>query len=263
MIVDERTCILLIGHGSRLPFNKEMVDLHAGLLKKKGYVVYTGYNESNTPTIEDSMRAISKDGFDKIVALPLFVASGRHTYEDIPDKLGIPRRYGCFESTKYGKKIIIDYNEPFGDDPGVTNVLLHKINTNGGSKSTGVLLIAHGSPLPHNSDLVIRTADRLKALGIQNVFVGFNEYNDPNIEESYSEMIGNGFEKIIVLPMFLASGSHIGEEIPGKLGIPGGSRSGTVNKGNKSIDVILAEPLGLNPEMNEILIKKIKDSVVS
>ena len=259
----EKACVLLIGHGSRLPFNEEMVDLHAGMLKKKGYAVYIGFNEMSSPLIEDSMRSISRDGFDKIIALPLFVASGRHTIEDIPDKLGIPRGYGSFVSTKYGRKITVCYGEPFGDDPGVTQVLLQKIDDIGSSGSTGVLLIAHGSPMKYNSELVIRTSDRLKASGVKNVFVGFNEYDEPNIEDTYEEMIGKGFEKIIVLPMFLASGAHIGEEIPEKLGIPGGSRKGIVNKGNRSFEVILAEPLGLNPRMNDILVKKIESSLSS
>jgi sirohydrochlorin cobaltochelatase len=240
-----------------------MVDLHAGLLRDKGHIIYTAYNEMSQPMIEDVMTSIVKDGFDKIVALPLFVASGRHTIEDIPAKLGIPEKYGCFVSTKYGRKVTVDYNEPFGDDPGVTQVLLQKLNKIGCSENTGVLLIAHGSPMMYNSDLVMRTYDRLKASGIQNMFVGFNEYNEPNIEDSYEAMINAGFDRIIVLPMFLASGVHIGEEIPEKLGIPGGKRSGTVRKGGRDIDVFLTETLGLNPDMNDILVRKILRSLSS
>jgi sirohydrochlorin cobaltochelatase len=240
-----------------------MVDMHAGLLKKKGYDVFTAFNEMTDPMIEDAMTSIVKEGYDKIVALPLFVASGRHTIHDIPPKLGIPDGYGCSTSTKFGRKITIDYNEPFGDDPGVTQVLIQKLREIKFSDETGVLLVAHGSPLKHNSELVNRTAERLKASGIQNVLVGFNEYNEPSIEDSYNDLIEAGFNKIIVLPMFLASGGHIGEEIPEKLGIPAGSKGGTINAGGRSINVFYAETLGLNPDMNEILITKIKNSTVS
>jgi sirohydrochlorin cobaltochelatase len=261
--MSEKACVLLIGHGSRLPFNEEMVNLHAGLLRDKGHIIYTAYNEMSQPMIEDAMVSIVKDGFDKIVALPLFVASGRHTMEDIPAKLGIPGKYGRFISTKYGRKVTVDYNEPFGDDPGVTQVLLQKIKKIGCSDNTGVLLVAHGSPMKHNADLVNKTSDRLKASGIQNVFVGFNEYNDPCIEESYEKMTDTGFDRIIVLPMFLASGTHLGEEIPEKLGIPGGSSGGIIKKGDRSITVFYSEPLGLNPDMNDILVKKILNCVSS
>ena len=255
------TFVLLIGHGSRFPFNKEMVDMHAGLLRDKGYRVYTAFNETNEPTIEDAMGAMIKDKAEEIVALPIFISSGVHTEKDIPLKLGIPG-YGAHVSTKYGRKVVIRYREPFGDDPGVTQVLLKKLKAIGCDDDTGVLLISHGSPMSHSSALVSRMSGRLKISGIKNVFIGFNEYNEPTIEDSYAEMIGAGFGRIIVLPMFLASGTHIGEEIPEKLGIPAGCSSGQVKKGDRTVSVLYAETLGLNPEMNEILVKKIKTSWV-
>jgi len=258
----DKTPVLLIGHGSRLPYNEEMVGMHARLLRNRGYKVYTAFNEMSFPTIEDTMKTIVNDGVEEIVALPLFVASGKHTEKDIPPKLGIPEGYGTMSSTKYGRKVTIHYNEPFGDDPGVTNVLLQKLRSIGYSDSTGVLLVAHGSPMRHNSDLVNKTSDRLKESGIRNTYIGFNEYNEPSIEDSYAEMIDAGFDRIIVLPMFLASGAHIGEEIPEKLGISGGCSSGSVKKGSRNIAVLYAETLGLNPDMNDILVKKINGSAV-
>ena len=255
-----KICVLLIGHGSRLPYNKEMVDLHAGLLRDKGYKVYTAYNEMSEPAIEDAMDSIIKDGFEDIIALPLFIASGRHTIRDIPLKLGIPEGYGSSTSTKYGWDVRIHYNEPFGDDPGVTQILLRKLKTIGCSGKTGVLIIAHGSPMNHNSDLMNKTSERLRGFGARNVFIGFNEYNEPTIEESYAKMADAGLDKIIVLPMFLASGAHIAEEIPDKLGIPGGSTGGIIEKGGRSIKIVYTEPLGLNPDLNKILIKKIEQS---
>ncbi|MCL2296255.1 MAG: hypothetical protein FWC29_04150 [Methanomassiliicoccaceae archaeon] len=256
----DKTFVLLIGHGSRLPYNKEMVDMHAGLLRKKGYRVYTAFNEMTDPAIEDAMMTMIEDGAEEIVALPLFVASGRHTEKDIPLKLGIPEGYGTNRSVKYGKGVMIHYNEPFDNDPDVTQVLLRKLKEAGCSDGAGVLLVAHGSPMRHNSDLVNKTSDRLRASGISNVFVGFNEYNEPTIEDSYSKMIDAGFDEIFVLPMFLASGAHIGEEIPDKLGIPQGCSGWTVKKGDRPIDIFYAETLGLNPDMNDILFKKIERS---
>ena len=256
----KKTSVLLIGHGSRLPYNKEMADMHARLLREKGYSVHTAFNEISAPSIEEAMKAIAEEGTEEVVALPLFVASGVHTERDIPLKLGIPEGYGTCTTTKYGREVTIHYKEPFGDDPGVTRVLLHKLNAFGCSDNTGVLLVAHGSPMKHNSDLVKRTSAYLRESSVKNVFVGFNEYNEPGIEESYSEMIDAGFDKIIVLPMFIASGTHIGEEIPEKLGIPRGSNNGIIKKGGREIMVFYAETLGLNPDMNDILVKKVRES---
>jgi len=259
-ILPDKKFVLVIGHGSRLPYNKEMVNLHAGMLIAKGYQVYIGFNEVSEPSIEEAMKLMVEDGAEEIVALPLFVASGIHTLHDIPLKLGLPEGYGTGESTKYGKNVTVHYKEPFGDDPGVTQVLLNKLRTIGCSDDTGALLIAHGSPMKHNSGLVNRTAGRLKDMGIKNVFVGFNEFNEPGIEESFAAMIDSGLDRIIVLPMFIASGVHIGEEIPEKLGLPGGSSKGVVKKRGREVTVFYTETLGLNPEMNDILVKKINET---
>ncbi|MDR2698955.1 MAG: hypothetical protein LBB30_04700 [Candidatus Methanoplasma sp.] len=258
-----KTFVLLIGHGSRLPHNKEMADMHARLLKNKGYRVYTAFNEMTDPSIEETMYAMVGDGAEEIVVLPLFIAPGRHTDADIPIKLGIPEGYGSRVSSRYGRDVIVHYKEPFGDDPGVTDILLRRLKETDCSGSTGVLVFAHGSPLRYNSELVNRTSGRLRDSGVRNVFVGFNEYNEPSIEDSYAEMIGAGFDRIIMLPMFLASGAHISEEIPGKLGIPEGGRGGTVTKGGRNITVLYTEPLGLCPEINDILVRKIESSILS
>jgi len=259
----EKIFILLIGHGSRLPHNKEMVDMHADLLRKKGYNVCTAFNEMTDPPIEEAMRSMIRNGAEEIVALPLFIAPGRHTEQDIPPKLGIPEGYGCWISTKYGREVKVHYKEPFGDDLSIPKILVGKLKEIGCSDNTGVLIISHGSPMEHNSNLVHRTSERLRKSGVKNVFIGFNEYNEPRIEDAYAEMMEAGFDRIIVLPMFLASGTHIAEEIPEKLGIPGKSRVWIVRKGCKAVTVFYTGPLGLNPKMNDILVKKIESSVAS
>lgn len=254
--------VLLIGHGSKLPYNREMADMHARLLRDKGYRVYMAFNEITDPNIEDTMMLMIKDGAEEIVALPLFIASGKHTEKEIPFKLGIPEGYGTGKSTRYGREVTVHYNEPFGNDPDVTQILFQRLKETGCSDDAGVLLVAHGSSMRHNSDLANETSDRLRAAGIRNVFVGFNEYNEPTIEDSYAKIIDAGCDEIVVLPMFLASGTHVSEQIPEKLGIQRDRNFGIVKKGDRNIAIYYAETLGLNRGMNDILVKKIQRSGV-
>jgi sirohydrochlorin cobaltochelatase len=159
--------------------------------------------------------------------------------------------------------VIVHYKEPLGDDPGVTDILIRKLKEADCSGNTGVMLFAHGSPLRYNRELADRISGRLRNSGIGNVFRGFNEYNEPSIEDSYAAMLDAGFDKIIMLPMFLASGAHISEEIPEKLGIPAGGRGGTVTKGGRDIIVTYVEPLGLDLGINDVLVRKIESSTSS
>lgn len=249
--------ILLIGHGSRLPYNKKTVNLHADMLRVRGFKVYVAFNEMTEPSVEETMMLIEKDGFREVVALPIFVASGQHTERDITMKMGLPEGYGTNATTKYGN-ILVHYEEPFGEDPAVTQVLIEKImDLEYDKDNTGIMIIAHGSPRKHNSDLVKLTVDRIVERGFENTFLGFNEYNDPKIEETYNKILGSGFSKIIVVPLFLASGAHLEEEIPEKLGIPVGSRGGIVTYLEREVDIKYAEPFGMDPRMNDILQKKI------
>ena len=82
--------VLIVGHGSRLMFNKMTMEFQADLHRKKGFDhVYIGYNETSIPSIEDAMVTMAEDGVDEVVALPFFIASGLHMTRDIPPKLGL------------------------------------------------------------------------------------------------------------------------------------------------------------------------------
>ncbi|MDR0198261.1 MAG: sirohydrochlorin cobaltochelatase [Methanomassiliicoccaceae archaeon] len=120
--------VLIIGHGSRLSFNKDIVELQAQCLRDKGFKnVYAGFNELSEPTIEDTLEKMVKDGIDTIYALPLFISSGIHLTEDIPEKIGIPINSDGGTAVIAGKKVFIKYATPIGDDPKVTEILAEKI----------------------------------------------------------------------------------------------------------------------------------------
>jgi sirohydrochlorin cobaltochelatase len=89
----------------------------------------------------------------------------------------------------------------------------------------------------------------------------FNEYNEPTIEDTYSDLLEKGFLKIIVIPMFMALGMHLEEEIPGKLGIPTGSRGGTVDHNGRKVEICYAEPYGTDLRMNNLLVDRINAHV--
>jgi len=254
-----KKAILLIGHGSTLPYNKRMIEFQAGLLKEEGFNdVFISFNEMNGPSIEDAMKDIISKGIEELVVLPLFVASGQHVMHDIPAKLGIPDGYGTFISDPLGKKVTIHYKEPFGNDPMIAELMTDKISAFGYDGSSAVIVIAHGSPKKDNSELTISMVEKLRKR-FPNTFCGFNEYNEPSIDDTYHRLIDEGFQNIIVIPLFMASGMHLEVEIPEKLGIPSGSRGGIVNVDGRDIKVQYGEPYGMDPRIGGILSKKVQE----
>ena len=114
--MSEKIGILAIGHGSRLPFNKEVVSEIAATIGKKHpeYVIKAGFMENTVPTVQEALADFEGTGVTKIVAVPVFLASGIHITEDIPEilKLDPETKEGKF--TVDGNEVTVTYGKPLG-----------------------------------------------------------------------------------------------------------------------------------------------------
>ncbi len=123
-----KTGVLVIGHGSRLDFNKNVISLNAKRLSEMGHAnVRYAFNEFNDPKIEAVVDEMANDGVDEIIVLPLFISLGDHLKNDVPEKIhlvdGISE--GSFEHD--GRNITIKYARPIGKDPRLTDIIADKI----------------------------------------------------------------------------------------------------------------------------------------
>ena len=114
----EKIGILALGHGSRHPHNKEVVNGVAELIAKKykNVVVRIGFMNMNTPTMKEGLEAFKGTGISTIVAVPIFMAHGVHTMEDIPQILGISKESRKVKITLDGKDVTLIYSDPLGID---------------------------------------------------------------------------------------------------------------------------------------------------
>lgn len=111
--------ILALGHGSKLPYNKDVVTSVANLIaeKYKQVVVRTGFMNMNNPTMDEGLKGFEGTGVSTIIAVPIFLAHGVHTTEDIPQILGISREDRRTIVNLNGKDVTLVYAEPLGADP--------------------------------------------------------------------------------------------------------------------------------------------------
>ncbi|KZX10312.1 sirohydrochlorin nickelochelatase [Methanobrevibacter filiformis] len=88
---DKETGILLISHGSRLPYGSEVINTLADMYRDiSDYKVAVGYMEIHKPDIATAVEELVKDtNIQKIIAIPVFLAHGVHTKRDIPKILGL------------------------------------------------------------------------------------------------------------------------------------------------------------------------------
>lgn len=111
--------LLLIGHGSKLPYNKELVETTAELIaaEHNGYIVKAGFMSMNEPTVGESIKAFAAEEIDCLVVVPLFLAKGVHIVKDIPGILGLNEGEKKGVLKQNDKEIPLLYADPIGSDP--------------------------------------------------------------------------------------------------------------------------------------------------
>lgn len=122
------TGILVLGHGSTLPYNKELVEQVAETIAGYGNaVVRTAFLNINQPTLKQGLESFKGTGVDKIVALPIFLAHGVHTLEDIPRELNLNEdKKATIEID--GGMVELVYAEPFGADTSIAELAYKRAN---------------------------------------------------------------------------------------------------------------------------------------
>ena len=123
--------MLLVGHGSTMPYNQDLVEKTAALIKagNTGFIVKCGFMNMNKPTIKESMDAFRTEPIDTLVVVPLFLAKGVHIEKDIPGEIGLPEgtKKGLFVLN--GKSIPLVYADPIGSDPLLADLMVKNAKT--------------------------------------------------------------------------------------------------------------------------------------
>jgi sirohydrochlorin cobaltochelatase len=125
----ETVGVLLIGHGSSLPYGRKVIYALAEKYKKESdFPVEVGFMNIEDPTIRAAINTLAKKGVSKIIAVPLFIAHGVHTKQDIVYMLGLggPRDDAQYnklkqEDIEFDGEIV--YIEPFGPDPRIADII--------------------------------------------------------------------------------------------------------------------------------------------
>ena len=131
--------ILLVGHGSRLPYGKDVVSQLAEMYKENSnYIVEVGFMNISKPSIPAALNKLAKEGVEKIIVTPVFLAHGVHTKQDIPHILGLDDGHehshdhghshdGEEEQEEIEFKGEIIYTEPLGADARLVDIIKDRV----------------------------------------------------------------------------------------------------------------------------------------
>jgi sirohydrochlorin cobalto/nickelchelatase len=133
--------VLLVGHGSRLPYGEEVINGLANIYREQtDYPVGVGFMNMNKPSIPSAINELSQVGVEKIIVTPVFLAHGVHTKQDIPHILGLDNGHehghghghshdhhdDADEEIQFDGEII--YTEPLGADARLVEVIKDRVN---------------------------------------------------------------------------------------------------------------------------------------
>ncbi len=103
--------LILIGHGSKLPHNRENLEKLADILRKRNKIQDSRnrFYDTRHSNRCRSNRLWPKKGVSKIVLVPAFLAPGVHTTQDIPELIGVKEK----EPQLKASGIELVYGEPY------------------------------------------------------------------------------------------------------------------------------------------------------
>jgi len=127
--MSEKIGILAIGHGSKLPYNNQAVTEMANRIAEKHpeYIIKVGFVEHSEPKVKDALMSFEGTGVTKIAATPVFMASGVHLTEDIPEFINLDPKTNEGEIEFNGKKVKIVYAKPLGSDKLIADLIFKRV----------------------------------------------------------------------------------------------------------------------------------------
>ncbi len=141
---DAKTGILLVSHGSRLEYNKIFISsLFNKFEKTTDYPCNFGFMELCEPNIPAAINSLIKENeIDRLIVIPVFIAPGVHTTNDIPTILGLKEHthehshshehshehdhHHDLEPVDFNGEIL--YPEPIKADDILIDILIRKFN---------------------------------------------------------------------------------------------------------------------------------------
>ncbi|WP_342305630.1 sirohydrochlorin nickelochelatase [Methanolobus sp. ZRKC5] len=130
------------------------------------------------------------------------------------------------------------------------------------SEKIGILAIGHGSRLPYSNQVVTELANMISEKHPEYVIkIGFVEHSEPTVEEALMSFKGTGVTKIAATPVFMASGVHLTEDIPGFLKLDPETNEGEIEFDGQNVKIVYAKPLGSDRLIADIIFKRAQEAL--
>ena len=123
-----------------------------------------------------------------------------------------------------------------------------------------LLVMVHGSPTTIANEDMFRVVEELRrrpdaAGAFPIVEVGFMECNEPTIPEAIERCVAAGATRVVAVPYFLHTGTHVCDDLPTLLE--------EAQTRYPSVEFLMGDYIGLSPRLTEVLAARAQAAVSS
>lgn len=247
-----KTALVLAGHGSHISSQTaEVVWRHVDALRSMGVadeIAAAFWKEQ--PSFHAVFNTLTADD---ITVVPLFTAQGYFTQTVIPAEMSLE---GAL--THRGGRLI-RYTGTLSEHPYLSGVVRQRVEDairilDCPAAETAVAIVGHSTRRnPESRKATEAQVAQMRALGIVAQVEAVYLDDVPEIPEIYSLTRA---PYLIVVPYFLASGSHTTLDVPGELGL----EAGQVQKYINGRDVFYTSPVGIDETLREAVLELARDA---
>ena len=212
MIPEPDRGLLLAGHGSHLNADSSAPVLaHARRLRASGSwgEVRVGFWKEEPPL----SRALDAFAARDVTVVPVFISSGYFTNEVIPREMRLSGSMSCVDGR------VVRYTAPVGSNRALAAVAVQRAMEAGAQPGDALAVLGHGTPRnPDSERNVYQQAEFVREIGAFREVTTIFLDQEPNMRGVF-EMVEA--ETVVVVPLFVADGWHVGETIPDDLALDG------------------------------------------
>lgn len=204
--------LLLVGHGSHLSGDSSVpVYEHARRLRasREWAEVTTGFWKEE-PQLS---RALEGCHCADVTVVPVFISAGYFTNEVIPREMGLRGGVNCIDGRT------VRYTGPIGAHQSLARVIVQRAIEAGGQPTNALAILGHGTP--RNPDSERNIYQQTEYVGETGAFAEVTTIfldQEPDMRGVF-EMVQA--ETVVVVPLFVADGWHVGETIPEDMALDG------------------------------------------
>lgn len=234
------SALVLVGHGS--PHDQralEPVYDHAETVRDVAAfeTVHEAFVKGE-PTLDEVVSSVDAG---TLVVVPLFASDGYFAGTVIPSEL-----------EPHCDRLDVRYTPPVGTHEAMTDVVLHRVEEAldgfDGQANVGIALVGHGSERHPDSSAAVR--DHAARIRERQPFAEVKSFflEEPPLVDAVTQECEA--ERLVVVPMFMAEGHHVREDIPKKLGLLDGER----NPDRRAVHY--TDPVGTHPAVAAIALDR-------